>query len=150
SNSQNFREDINLNYNDKYLSTTLGCYLSLSDVQNSLNSSTSRTTFDYGVRLMARARLPWQLALATFVNYGGKRGYTGGYNRDIVNWNAEFSRTLFNKKADISIIWYDILNQVNNTSRSITASAITDSEWNTVGGYILLKFAYRFNWMKGQ
>jgi len=150
SNSQNFREDVNLNYNDKYLSTTLGCYLSLNDVQNSLNSSTSRTTFDYGVRLMARARLPWQLALATFVNYGGKRGYTGGYNRDIVNWNAEFSRTLFNKKADISIIWYDILNQVNNTSRSITASAITDSEWNTVGGYILLKFAYRFNWMKGQ
>ncbi|MGL4992581.1 MAG: outer membrane beta-barrel protein [Bacteroidales bacterium] len=150
SNSQNFREDINLNYNDKYISTTIGCYLSLSDVQNSLNSTTSRTTFDYGVRLMTRARLTWQLAISTFVNYNGKRGYTGGYNRDIVNWNAEISRTLFKKKADISVIWYDILNQVNNTSRSITASAITDSEWNTVGGYILLKFAYRFNWMKGQ
>lgn len=150
SNSQSFREDMSLNYNRPRLSASIATHFSLNDVRNSLQSRSSRTTFDYGARLTGRFVLPWELSLSTYVDYNGKSGYTGGYNRHVVNWNSELSRSLFKKRAEIGLVWYDMLNQVNNTSRTISLSAVTDSEWNTVGGYVMAKFTYRFNWMRGE
>lgn len=44
---------------------------------------------------------------------------------------------------------YDILQQRSNISRSVTASYIQDTEYNTLSSYFMVHFIYRFSIFKG-
>ena len=61
-------------------------------------------------------------------------------------WNASISQQLLKSKAlTVSLRVYDLLNQVNSISRSITASYIDDTETNVLTRYFMLSVSYRFN-----
>jgi hypothetical protein len=79
------------------------------------------------------------------------QGLSGSYNENTVVWNASFARKfLKNNAAELKISVFDILNQNNNISRSVSASSIQDSRSNTFPRYFLVMFTYNLRNFKGQ
>ena len=61
-------------------------------------------------------------------------------------WNASISQQLLRDKSlTVSVRVYDLLNQVNSISRSITASYIDDTATNVLTRYFMFSVSYRFN-----
>lgn len=84
------------------------------------------------------------------VNWSTNSGYGDGFKQNEVLWNASASKSfLKNNQGTLRFKIYDILQQRSNISRSVTASYIQDSEYNTLGSYFMVHFIYRFSIFKG-
>lgn len=144
-------QTFSLSYSGDLFYATLDFNAEYSGIKNSLQNLQPQNTWEYGSRLDLRWDLPWDLSFGTAVVYRGKSGYAEGYNRQIVNWDAELSKEfLKSRQASVSLIVMDILGQNDSSSRSISATSISDNRWNSVGRYGMLKFTYRFNFTKGK
>jgi hypothetical protein len=83
--------------------------------------------------------------------YQYNRGLSQSYNQHYFVWNASFGKKfLKNQVAELRIGLYDILNQNNNISRSVTASYITDTRTNAFQRYFLVLFTYNLKSRHGQ
>lgn len=113
---------------------------------NSVQTSNNRTVQAYGGRLDATYYTPWGLTIQSDVNYSATRGYSAGYDQNTWRWNASISQQfLHNRALTLQLRVYDLLKQVNNISRSITANYIDDTETNSLTRYFMLSLSYRFN-----
>ena len=88
---------------------------------------------------------PFGLVFNTDLSYSGTQGYSEGYDTDQWLWNVSVSyQFLKNKAATVTAKVYDLLHQKQNISRTINASYIEDSEYNSVTRYVMFSFTYRF------
>lgn len=127
--------DLGLNTNFRFTSNT-----------NSLQSQTNLLTYNYGVGGNASIYFPWDIRLETDINWNSNSGYADGYDQNEVIWNAALSKSfLKGNQATIRLKMYDILQMQSNISRTITASMISDSQYNTIGSYFMVHFIYRFS-----
>jgi hypothetical protein len=73
------------------------------------------------------------------------------YNQNYVVWNAGFGRKfLKNNAAELKLSVFDILNQNNNISRTVSATSIQDTRTNTFPRYLMLVFTYNLRNFNGQ
>jgi hypothetical protein len=111
-----------------------------------LEGQQNQSTADYGIGGDLSINLPLNVVLASDINYTGRSGYSTGYSQNEVIWNAEVStRFLKNNQATVKFKIYDILQDRKNITRTISANAITDSQYNTLTSYCMLYFIYSFN-----
>ncbi|MBO6010145.1 MAG: hypothetical protein J6P70_07435, partial [Ruminobacter sp.] len=110
-----------------------------------MNGNMDTYTFSYGGR--ANARLPWRnLNLGTDLTMQSRRGYSGGYNRNDLIWNANASFSfLKGNAATVQIQYYDILNDESNVTRSVSTPGRTDTKNNNIHSYIMVHFILRVN-----
>ena len=115
------------------------------DQRRSSNGNMDTYTFSYGGR--ANARLPWRnLNLGTDLTMQSRRGYSGGYNRNDLIWNANASFSFLKGNAGtIQIQYYDILNDESNVTRSVSTTGRTDTKNNNIHSYIMVHFILRVN-----
>ena len=114
--------------------------------RNSMQTSSNRETFDYLIGGDMNVNLPWDVAISTDLNYRIKEGYADGLDNNELMWNAQISKSfLKGNAAMVRIKFYDILQQQSNLSRTISATMISDTEYNTLGSYFMVHFVYRFN-----
>lgn len=86
------------------------------------------------------------LVLSTDLNYRATKGYSNGFDQNYWMWNAEVAyQFLAGKSATIAVKVYDLLQQNQNISRSVTANYIDDTEYNSLTRYFMVTFTYRFN-----
>ena len=112
---------------------------------NTVQSQNDRTIHSYGGMFNGAYYTPFGLVLNTDLTYSGTQGYSQGYDSDQWLWNVSLSyQFLKNKAATITAKVYDLLHQKQNISRTINASYIEDSEYNSVTRYVMLSFTYRF------
>lgn len=123
---------------------------------NATRSTTTAATnldiynFSYG--LSANWNFWFGLNLSTDINQQSRRGYA----EDIMNtnkwiWNAQATYSfLKQRRAIITLRWNDILRQRDMVSRSVSATARTDSDSERVVSYAMLSFTYRFNMFGGR
>lgn len=112
---------------------------------NTVQSQNDRTIHNYGGMFNGAYYTPFGLVLNTDLTYSGTQGYSQGYDSDQWLWNVSLSyQFLKNKAATITAKVYDLLHQKQNISRTINASYIEDSEYNSVTRYVMLSFTYRF------
>ena len=79
------------------------------------------------------------------------KGLSQSYNQSYVVWNASFGKKFLKKQAaEVKLGLYDILNQNNNISRSVTASTIRDTRTNAFQRYVLVMFTYNLKNFNGQ
>lgn len=131
--------DLGVNGNIRYNGTT-----------NSLQKQNDLYTFNYGVGGYTTVYLPLDFKVESDINWSTNSGYADGYQQKEILWNASASKTfLKNNQGTLRFKIYDILKQSSNISRSVTANAITDSEYNTLGSYFMFHFIYRFSIFKG-
>jgi hypothetical protein len=87
--------------------------------------------------------LPWSLVLNQSLNYTINSGRAAGYNTAIPIWNASLSKLfLKNKRAEVKLSAYDLLNKSAGISRTVLQSQIIDQQYNVISRYFLIGFTY--------
>jgi hypothetical protein len=87
--------------------------------------------------------LPWNIVLNQSFNYAINTGRAEGFNTSIPIWNASFSKFfLKNKRAEIKMSAFDLLNKNIGINRNVSQNQIVDRSYNVISQYFLLTFTY--------
>lgn len=117
----------------------------LQTTHNTVQSDADRTIHSYGGMFNAAYYTPFGVVLNSDLTFSGTQGYSAGYDTDQWLWNASLSyQFLKGKAATITAKVYDLLHQRQNIRRTINASYIEDSEFNSLTRYVMFTFTYRF------
>jgi len=140
-------ENGSVTYRNDWFEATVNGRFNYSHSENNQrrNQNMDTYTFSYGGR--ANARLPWRnLNLGTDLTMQSRRGYSGGYNRNDLIWNANASFSFLKGNAGtLQIQYYDILNDESNVTRSVSTTGRTDTKNNNIHSYIMVHFILRVN-----
>lgn len=101
--------------------------------------------FDYGLTLTAP--LVWDIELATDLTLFSRQGYDdASMNDNCLVWNASLSRS-FGRKKDWTLRadGFDILRQLSSVRRTLTAQGRTETWYNTVPSYFMVRLMYRIH-----
>ena len=139
-----------IDFRSSYLDLGVNGNIRYNATSNSLQKENNQNTFNYGAGGYTTIYLPLNFKIERDVNWSTNSGYGDGFKQNEVLWNASASKSfLKNNQGTLRFKIYDILQQRSNISRSITASYIQDSEYNTLGSYFMVHFIYRFSIFKG-
>ncbi len=143
----NLRERLSGVFRIDLLDITLNASVNYTLAQNSIRKNSNRETTDYAFGGNTNINLPWNMFFSTDVNWRIFTGYTNGFNRNNVMWNAQVSKNfLKNNAATVRLKVYDILQQQGSSpTRTISGETINDTEYNTLGSYFMVHFVYRIN-----
>jgi hypothetical protein len=110
---------------------------------NQINSAlnTNFVTRIYGADLTNY--LPWGIVLNQSMNYTINEGRAPGFNTAVPIWNASISKFfLKNKRAELKLSAFDLLNKNVGISRNVTQNQIVDQSYNVINQYFLIGFTY--------
>jgi len=139
-----------IDFRSSYLDLGVNGNIRYNATSNSLQKENNQNTFNYGAGGYTTIYLPLNFKIESDVNWSTNSGYGDGFKQNEVLWNASASKSfLKNNQGTLRFKIYDILRQRSNISRSVTASYIQDSEYNTLGSYFMVHFIYRFSIFKG-
>ena len=139
-----------IDFRSSYLDLGVNGNIRYNATSNSLQKENNQNTFNYGAGGYTTLYLPLNFKIESDVNWSTNSGYGDGFKQNEVLWNASASKSfLKNNQGTLRFKIYDILQQRSNISRSVTASYIQDSEYNTLGSYFMVHFIYRFSIFKG-
>ena len=139
-----------IDFRSSYLDLGVNGNIRYNATSNSLQKENNQNTFNYGAGGYTTIYLPLNFKIESDVNWSTNSGYGDGFKQNEVLWNASASKSfLKNNQGTLRFKIYDILQQRSNISRSITASYIQDSDYNTLGSYFMVHFIYRFSIFKG-
>ena len=139
-----------IDFRSSYLDLGVNGNIRYNATSNSLQKENNQNPFNYGAGGYTTIYLPLNFKIESDVNWSTNSGYGDGFKQNEVLWNASASKSfLKNNQGTLRFKIYDILQQRSNISRSITASYIQDSEYNTLGSYFMVHFIYRFSIFKG-
>lgn len=139
-----------IDFRSSYLDLGVNGNIRYNTTSNSLQKENNQNTFNYGAGGYTTIYLPLNFKIESDVNWSTNSGYGDGFKQNEVLWNASASKSfLKNNQGTLRFKIYDILRQRSNISRSVTASYIQDSEYNTLGSYFMVHFIYRFSIFKG-
>ena len=139
-----------VDFRSSYLDLGVNGNIRYNATSNSLQKENNQNTFNYGAGGYTTIYLPLNFKIESDVNWSTNSGYGDGFKQNEVLWNASASKSfLKNNQGTLRFKIYDILQQRSNLSRSVTASYIQDSEYNTLGSYFMVHFIYRFSIFKG-
>ncbi|HBK32153.1 MAG TPA: TonB-dependent receptor [Porphyromonadaceae bacterium] len=146
----NLSENLSFNYRSEKVSVTLNGNISYNDVKNSIGGQNDRQYVNYGGSTNALLELPYDIKLQTDIRYSSNSGYSDGFKQNELWWDAAIEKQILRKKnGTIRFKIYDILQQRSNIQRMVSSNYITDTTTNTLTGYFMFHFIYRFNFFKG-
>jgi hypothetical protein len=76
------------------------------------------------------------------INYTNYQGLGGDFNQDFFLWNAGVAYKFYKRMAEIKLSVFDLLDQNNSISRSVTETYIEDTRSNVLNRYFMLTFTY--------
>jgi hypothetical protein len=88
--------------------------------------------------------------------FGNDFGYTynsniaDGFKKDFYLWNTSLAYSFFNKKFTAKVKVYDILNQNQSNSRTITPTTIRDEENIVLQRYVMFSLTYKIEKFAGK
>ncbi len=142
----NLREKLVGSFRTSLLDASLNASVNYMLTQNSIQTKSNRETFNYELGGNTNINLPWNMYFSTDINYRIYTGYSEGFNNNNVIWNAQLSKNfLKNNAATIRFKIYDILQQQSSLTRTVSETAMSDTEYNTLGSYFMVHFVYRIN-----
>jgi len=87
--------------------------------------------------------LPFNIVLNQTLNYTINEGRSPGFNTSVPIWNASISKFfLKNKRAELKISAFDILNKNIGVSRNVSQNQIVDQSYNVINQYFLIGLTY--------
>lgn len=88
--------------------------------------------------------------------FGNDLGYTytsniaDGFKKDFYLWNTSLAYSFFNKKFTAKVKVYDVLNQNQSTTRSISATTIRDEQNIVLKRYAMFSLTYKIEKFAGK
>ncbi|MCG9791600.1 outer membrane beta-barrel protein [Flavobacterium algicola] len=130
-------------------------YGQLFTIAPSYNFSYNETNYDIDA-LKSRSNIVHRLNLQTTsywpVNWiwGNDFGYTyNSINQDFYLWNSSLSYTFLNKMFTAKVKVYDILNQNQSITRSISTTSVSDNENTVLKRYAMFSLTYKIENFSG-
>ena len=114
------------------------------------NVKETRTeTYDYRFGTEMQYYFPWNIELFSDLTCFQRSGYGySGYARENLMWNCQLSKAFLKRKQLLlRFKIYDILRQDVSMIRTITATAIRDTDYNALGSYFMVHAILRLNMM---
>lgn len=139
----NFSHALRLKMNQRHFTLAGAASYNYSSNKYSIEYLKFRNIETWQFNINGRSFVIKSFAIGVDVSKRINSGYSIDANNPLlINMNLE--KTLFkNKQATISLQAFDLLNQGNNLTRTITDNMITDSKYNQITRYFLLSFNYR-------
>jgi hypothetical protein len=128
---------------DDVIDINLTARYSFSNTNNAVNPTlnTNFLTKVFGADMTNY--LPFNIVLNQSFNYAINTGRAEGFNTAIPIWNASFSKFfLKNKRAEIKMSAFDLLNKNIGINRNVSQNQIVDRSYNVISQYFLLSFTY--------
>jgi hypothetical protein len=128
---------------DEVMDVNLTARHTYSNTNNALNAAlnTNYLTRVYGADITNY--LPLGLVLNQSLNYTINEGRAAGYNTAVPIWNGSISKFFMkNKRAELKISAFDILNRNVGVSRNVSQNQIVDQSYNVINQYFLIGFTY--------
>ena len=110
---------------------------------------TRTETYDYRFGTEMQYYFPWRIELFSDLTYFQRSDYGySGYARENFMWNCQLSKAVLKRKQLLlRFKIYDILHQDVSMIRTITATAIRDTDYNALGSYFMVHAILRLNMM---
>ena len=139
-------------YRNDWLEIELDGSLSYNHSRNKLQKQSNLDTWRFAYGANINVTLPWGTTLSTNIHENSRRGFNdNSMNTNELVWNAQISQGFMKgKPLTVMLQFYDLLGQQSNFSRSITAMQRSDTEFNAVNSYIMLRVQYRLNLFGGK
>lgn len=110
--------------------------------KNSVISSRWNTTHNFNVEMTNFWPKNW--VLGNDFGYSYNSNISGGYKKDFYLWNTSLSYKFAEDKMTFKVKVYDLLNQNQSTSRTITPTAVVDAENTVLKRYVMFSLLYKF------
>lgn len=142
------RERLRLMFRNRQMEITALAGLLYNNSYNNVREKRTET-YDYQIGTEMLFYLPWSMELYTDLTYVLREGYDfKGYAKENFMWNCQLSKAFLKKKQLlIRFKIYDILRQDISLVRTITATAIRDTDYNALGSYFMVHAILRLNLM---
>ena len=116
----------------------------------SLQSNLNRSFLSHDYEVGFNWTLPYNFRIGSDFNYQFYTGQNFGANQSIPIWSASMSKYLLkNKRGEIKLSVFDILNKSTGFSRTADANYIQDETITSLRRYAMLSFTYAINPMFG-
>jgi hypothetical protein len=80
------------------------------------------------------------------VAYTGNAGRAEGFNPNFTLWNAYLSKSLLkNKRGEVRVTAYDLLNQNTGIDRSASGNYVQDTRYLVLKQYFMITFTYNLS-----
>lgn len=141
------RERLGFAYRNDWFEVELNGSVNYNHNSNALqaNSNLNTWSFNYGFNTTINA--PWGTQFTTNLGMASRRGFAdAAANTDELIWNAQIAQSfLKGKPLSVRLEFYDILQQQSNFTRMVSAFGRTDTEYNAITSYVMLRVNYRLN-----
>ena len=141
---KSFAPSINYTFSlDEVLDLTLVARHNYNNTNNAINKAlnTNYVTRIYNADVINY--LPFNIVMSQSMNYTINEGRAAGFNTAVPIWNASISKFFMkNKRAELKISAFDILNKNVGVSRNVSANQIVDQSYNVINQYFLIGFTY--------
>lgn len=120
-------------------------------VANSINAKLNNNYF-YQISAAKLNLLPWKgLVFRTEITNTYYTGLGSGFDQNFFLWNGGIGyKFLKNNVAELMLNTFDILNQNNNISRTVSGNFIEDNRTQVLNRYFMLVFTYNIRSFKGR
>jgi hypothetical protein len=130
---------INPSYNFTYNETKYSNY-SISSASNVLHKFNIQTTNYW----------PKNWVFGNDFGYTFNSNISDGFKKDFYLWNTSLAYSFFNKKITVKVKVYDMLNQNQSATRTITPTAIRDEENMVLKRYAMFSLTYKLEKFAGK
>ena len=148
----NLGERLELGYRNDWFEVSLNGNINFNHSNNNviLNSLKNTFTFSYGTEININA--PWGTTFNTDIAMNSRRGFANAkMNTNELIWNVQASQSFLRGRAlTLSLEWNDILGQRSNISRTINAMMSSDTRYNAIYSYGMLRVIYKLNIFGGK
>jgi len=119
-------------------------------VENSINAKLNNNYF-YQISAAKLNLLPWKgLVFRTEITNTYYTGLGNGFDQNFFLWNGGIGyKFLKNNAAELMLNTFDILNQNNNISRTVSGNFIENNRTQVLNRYFMLVFTYNIRSFKG-
>jgi hypothetical protein len=151
-NNTSIAQELQLNLvNKEALDITLGTNVSYNRVNYSLTKAANTNYWNQEYSLDANIYFPYGFSLASEYSFTRNTGYADGFNTNVSLWNAGIAKQLFkNKKAEVRLQVFDILNQNIGITRNANQNYIEDVSSRILNRYFLVSFTYNISRFGGK
>lgn len=147
----NITQGLSFNYTYKQLfDIGLAGNVNYNGVRYALQKDNNTNYFNYSCSLNGNINLPLGFSLGGNLDYWLNTGRAAGYNQDVTMLNAFISKSLFQKKAQVKLQGFDLLNRNVSISRNVGESYIEDVQTKVLQRFFMLSFSYFFKPDAGQ
>ena len=142
------RQRLQLTYRTKQMEISARAELLYNNSHNNVKEARTET-YDYRFGTEVQYYLPWGMELYTDLTCFQRSGYGyEGYARENLMWNCQLSKAFLKRKQLLlRFKIYDMLRQDVSMIRTITATAIRDTDYNALGSYFMVHAILRLNLM---